>query len=68
MGPSPCSKHFKDDNNLMLINCDVPILQMSMCCAVLSNSVMSDSLCPMDCSQSGASVHGDSLGKKTGMG
>ena len=32
---------------------------------MLSCSVMSDSLCPMDCSPLGSSVHGDSLGKNT---
>ena len=36
-----------------------------MCCAVLSHSVTSDS---MDCSPPGASVHGNSLGKNTGVG
>ena len=35
-------------------------------CAVLSRSVMSDSLQPpMDCSPSGSSVHGDSPGKNS---
>ena len=38
-----------------------------LCCAVLSRSVMSETLCdPMDCSPPGSSVHGDSLGKNTG--
>ena len=36
------------------------------CCAVLSSSVMSDSLQP--CSLPGSSVHGDSPGKNTGVG
>ena len=39
-----------------------------MCSAVLSHSVMSDSLCTMDCSLPGSFVYGDSPGKNTGMG
>ena len=39
-----------------------------MCCAVLSCSVMSSSLWPMDCSLPSNSVHGDSPGKNTGVG
>ena len=34
---------------------------------VLSHSVMSDSLQPMDCSPPGSSVHGDSPGQNTGV-
>ena len=37
-------------------------------CAMLSQSVMSDSCEPMDCSLPGSSVHGDSPGKNTGVG
>ena len=37
-------------------------------CAVVSHSVMSNSCHPMDCSPPGSSVHGDSPGKKTGVG
>ena len=37
-------------------------------CAVLSCSVASNSLRPMDCSPPGFSVHGDSSGKNTGVG
>ena len=36
--------------------------------AVLSQSVMSDSLDPVDCSPPGSSVHGDFPGKNTGVG
>ena len=36
--------------------------------AVLSPSVVSNSLWPMDCSPPGSSVHGDSPGKNTGVG
>ena len=41
-----------------------------LCCAVLLLSclVMSNSLCPMDCSRPGSSVHGDSPGKNTRVG
>ena len=35
---------------------------------VLSRSVVSDSLRPMDCSPPGSSVHGESPGKDTGVG
>ena len=37
-------------------------------CAVLSESVMSDSCDPVGCSLPGSSVHGDSPGKNTGVG
>ena len=37
-------------------------------CAVLSPSVTSTSLRPMNCSPPGSSVHGDSPGKSTGVG
>ena len=40
----------------------------TMCCAVLSHSVVSDSLQPMACSPSGSSVYGDSPGKNTAVG
>ena len=36
--------------------------------SLLSRSVTSDSLRPMHCSRPGSSVHGDSLGKNTGVG
>ena len=36
-------------------------------CTVLSSSVVSDCLWPMDCSPPASSVHGDSLGKNTGV-
>ena len=39
-----------------------------VCCAVLSRSVMSNSLQPMDCSLPGFSVHRDSPGKIIGVG
>ena len=39
-----------------------------MYCAVLSHSVVSKSLWPMDYSSPGSSVHGDSPGKNTGVG
>ena len=39
-----------------------------MLCALLSCSVMSNSLKPTHCSLSGSSVHGDPPGKNTGMG
>ena len=47
-----------------------PILNVShvLCGAVLSRSVVSDSLYPMDCRPPDSSVHGDSLGKNTGAG
>ena len=38
-----------------------------MCSAVLSHSVMSDSLHTMDCSLPGSFVYGDSPGKNTGV-
>ena len=37
-------------------------------CAMLSRSVVSNSLRPMDCSPPGSSVHGDSSGKNPGVG
>ena len=40
--------------------------KMHVC--VLSHSVVSDSLRPMDCSPPGSSVHGDFPGKNTGVG
>ena len=40
----------------------------TMCCAVLSHSVVSDSLQHMACSPSGSSVYGDSPGKNTAVG
>ena len=39
-----------------------------VCCAVFNLLVVSNSLRPMDCSQPGSSVHGDSPGKNTGVG
>ena len=39
-----------------------------MCSAVLSHSVMSDSLRTMDCSLPGSFMYGDSPGKNTGVG
>ena len=40
-----------------------------MCCVlVLSHSIMSDSVTPMDCSPPGSPVHGDSPGKNIGVG
>ena len=39
-----------------------------MCCAVLSCSVVSDSLHSKDCSLPGSSFHGDTSGKDTGVG
>ena len=39
-----------------------------LCCAVLSRSVVSSSLHPMDCSLPGSSIHGDSSGKNTRVG
>ena len=39
-----------------------------LCCAVLSHSVVSNSLWPHDCSPPGSSVHGDSPGKNIGEG
>ena len=35
---------------------------------LFTHSVMSNSLCPMDCSLSGFSIHGDSPGKNTRVG
>ena len=43
-------------------------LVMMSSCAVLSHSVVSNSLRPHDCSPPGSSVHGDSPGKNTGVG
>ena len=37
-------------------------------CTMLSSSVVSDSLWPIDCNPPGSSVYGDSLGKNTGVG
>ena len=45
-----------------------PSCKPSMLCALLSCSVVSNSLQPMDCSPQGSSVHGDSPGKNTRMG
>ena len=39
-----------------------------LCCAVLTHSIVSDSLHPMNCSLPGSSGHGDSLGKNTEVG
>ena len=44
------------------------IIFSSVLCAVLSHSVLSNSLQPMDCSPPGTSVHRDSPGKNTGVG
>ena len=41
---------------------------ISPCCAVLSRSVVSKSLWPLDCSLPGTSVYGDSPGKNTRVG
>ena len=43
------------------------IIFFSVLCAVLSHSVLSNSLRPMDCSPPGTSVHGDSPGRNTGV-
>ena len=53
-----------------MFNNDYPMsyLLYSLYCAVLSHSVMSDSLCPHGLSLPGSSVHGDSPGKNTGVG
>ena len=40
----------------------------SKCCAIVSHSVMSDSLQPHECSPPGSSDRGDSPGKNTGVG
>ena len=44
------------------------LILLIMSCAVLSRSVMSDSLWPMDCSPSGSSMYGVSSSKNTGVG
>ena len=41
---------------------------VSFCCAMLSHSVATNSLWPRGLRRPGPSVHGDSLGKKAGMG
>ena len=46
----------------------LPSYPKGLCYAVLSCSVVSDSLQPHDCSPPGSSVHGDSSGKNTGVG
>ena len=51
----------------MCIQYNHPTLEC-VCCAVLSLSVVSDSLWPVDCSPPSSSVHGDSPGKNTGVG
>ena len=43
------------------------VIFSSVLCAVLSHSVLSNSLLPMDCSLPGTSVHGDSPGRDTGI-
>ena len=48
--------------------CACFLIYAVLCCAVLSHSVMSDSLWPHNCSLPGFSVLGDSLGKNTGAG
>ena len=42
-------------------------IKSTLLCAVLSHSVVSNSLHPVDCSPPGSSVHGDSPGKNTGV-
>ena len=63
--------------NAVLITWEVEIIlnnpgylrvSCSPCCVVLSPSVVSDSLDPMNCSPPGSSVRGDSPGKNTGVG
>ena len=51
----------------MCIQYNHPTLECA-CRAVLSLSVVSDSLRPVDCSPPSSSVHGDSPGKNTGVG
>ena len=54
----PCSNHCTQEEGYE-----------SFLCAVLSRSVMSNSLQPpMDCSRPGSCIHGDSPGKNTGVG
>ena len=49
-------------------NTGISTIQSSMCCAMLSHSVVSHSLEPMDRSPPGSSIHGGSPGKNTGVG
>ena len=55
--------------SLLLVCCllDLLIFMAMLCCAV--SLQLCPTLCnPMDCSPPGSSVHGDSLGKNTGVG
>ena len=58
---------FAGDNNMSLPNPqNYPVVQQFR--LLLSRSVMSNSLQPMDCILPDSSVHGDSPGKNTGVG
>ena len=56
-----CYSHSKNEKSFKGVQCLI-------CCVVLSHSVMSDSLKPLDYRPPGSSVHGDSPGKNTGVG
>ena len=49
-------------------DCEVSDTVEYECCAIISCSVVSDSVTPMDNSLLGSSVHGDSPGKNIGVG
>ena len=48
--------------------CWFSILNIRLCCAVLSRSVVADSVTPWTVSPPGSSVHRNSPGKNTGVG
>ena len=56
-----CYSHSKNEKSFKGVQCLI-------CCVVLSHSVMSDSLKPLDYRPPGSSVHGDAPGKNTGVG
>ena len=60
-------KWLSQDVNVGLSDPRSVSLTTSLCWAVLSLSVVSDSLRPHGCSLPGSSVHGDSPGKNTGV-
>ena len=62
-----CVFHWKVDS-LPMSHRGSPKLLYVLCCAVLSCSVVSDSLHSKDCSLPGSSFHGDIPAKNTGLG
>ena len=67
---NPCLLHWQV-GSLSLVQPGKPIIYPLLCCAVLCCCLVVQScptLCPMDCSLPGSSVHGDSPSKNTRVG